>query len=152
MERRDFVRTALGAGAALVVVSPALRASAAPVAMTVYKSPLRGCCGEWVKHVQAAGFTVRVVAVDDVAEVNRTAGVPDALEGCHTALVGAYVISGHVPADLVQKMLAEKPKFTGLAVPGMPQGSPGMEQGQARQHYDVVSFDRSGKTSVYARR
>ena len=152
MQRRDFVRSALGAGAVLLVAPRALRAGGAPVAMTVYKSPLCGCCGEWVKHVERAGFTVQVVDTDDLTDVNKTAGVPNSLEACHTALVGAYVVVGHVPADLVTKMLNEKLKITGIAVPGMPQGSPGMEQGQGKQAYEVIAFERSGKTSVYARR
>jgi hypothetical protein len=152
MDRRDFVRSTFGAGAVLLVASRAVRASAAPVAMTVYKSPLCGCCGEWVKHVEGAGFTVKVVAVEDVTDINKSSGVPKELEACHTALVGSYVVVGHVPADLIHKMLDEKPKFTGIAVPGMPQGAPGMEQGLGKVHYDVLSFERSGKTGVYAKR
>ena len=152
MDRRDFVRAGLGAGAVLLVAPGALRANAAPVTMTVYKSPLCGCCGEWVKHVQAAGFTVKVVAIEDLTDVNKNAGVPKSLEACHTALVGSYVAVGHVPADLIQKVLKDKPKITGLAVPGMPQGAPGMEQGLGKQAYDVIAFERTGKTSVYAKR
>ena len=152
MDRRDFVRSTLGAGAVLLVAPRALRASDAPVAMTVYKSPLCGCCGEWVKHVEGAGFTVKVVAVEYVTDINKRSGVPKELEACHTALVGSYVVVGHVPADLIHKMLDEKPRFTGIAVAGMPQGAPGMEQGLGKVMYDVIAFERSGKTSVYARR
>jgi hypothetical protein len=152
MDRRDFVRSTLGAGAVLLVAPHALRASDAPVLMTVYKSPLCGCCGEWVKHVEGAGFTVKVVAVEDVTDINHSSGVPKELEACHTALVGSYVVVGHVPADLIHKILDEKPKFTGIAVPGMPQGAPGMEQGLGKVRYDVIAFERSGKTNVYARR
>lgn len=153
MDRREFLGMALGAGAVAALLSPRLaRAAAAPVTMTVYKSPSCGCCGEWVKHVQAAGFTVKVVAMEDLSAVKRDAFVPNALQSCHTALVGAYVIEGHVPADLISRMLREKPKFAGLAVPAMPQGAPGMEQGQPKQAYSVIAFERSGKTSVYAKR
>ncbi|HLA91077.1 MAG TPA: DUF411 domain-containing protein [Gemmatimonadaceae bacterium] len=152
MKRREFVRSTLSAGAVLLIVPRALRASAAPPVMTVYKSPLCGCCGEWVKHVEGAGFTVKIVPTEDLTDVNRTAGVPQSLEACHTALVGPYVVVGHTPADLIKKMLAEKPKITGIAVPGMPQGSPGMEQGLGKQAYEVIAFERGGKTSVYAKR
>ena len=152
MQRRDFAKSALGAGAVLLIVPRALRASSAPVAMTVYKSPTCGCCKNWVAYMQRAGFTVKTVDLEDLTAVKRDAGVPDALQSCHTALVGAYVVEGHVPADLVTKMLNEKPKITGIAVPGMPLGSPGMEQGQVRHPYDVIAFERSGKTSIYAKR
>lgn len=152
MDRRDFVRVTLGAGTVAFVAPRALRASGAPVTITVYKSPLCGCCGEWVKHAQGAGFTVKVVSVEELTDVNRSASVPKSLEACHTALVGTYVVVGHVPADLIKKMLAEGPKITGIAVPGMPQGAPGMEQGLGKVRYDVIAFERSGKTSVYAKR
>jgi hypothetical protein len=155
MDRRDFVRVTLGAGTVAFLAPRALHAlpaSGAPVTITVYKSPLCGCCGEWVKHVQRSGFAVKIVAVEELTEINKSAGVPKSLEACHTALVGAYAVVGHVPADLVQKMLAGKPAIAGIAVPGMPQGSPGMEQGLGKVRYDVIAFERSGKTSVYAKR
>jgi hypothetical protein len=152
MDRREFVRSTLSAGAVLLVAPVALHASDASLAMTVYKSPLCGCCKEWVKHVEGAGFTVKVVSVEDVTDINRSSGVPKELEACHTALVGSYVVVGHVPADLIHKMLDEKPKLTGIAVAGMPQGAPGMDQGMGKVRYDVIAFERSGKTSVYARR
>ena len=129
---------------------PAMHAPLPP--MTVYLSPTCGCCRDWVKHVEKAGFTVKVVAMQDLAQVKRDAGVPAGLESCHTALVGPYVIEGHVPADLVKKLLDEKPKITGLAVAGMVVGSPGMEQGSAKQPYSVMAFTRGGKPTVYATR
>lgn len=120
--------------------------------MTVYKSPSCGCCTKWVDHVRAAGFTVTVHDTDDVNEVKKTMGVPASLASCHTALVAGYVIEGHVPADLVKKIATEKPaKIRGLAVGGMPQGSPGMETGH-KEPYDVMAFDRAGQSRVYARR
>ena len=154
MERREFVGAALGAGALAVVAPRALLAGAgvAPIAMTVYKSPSCGCCKEWVKHMQANGFTAKIVDMDDLSEVKRNAGVPDRLQSCHTALIGAYVAEGHVPADLVKKMLDEKPKIAGLTVPGMVAGSPGMEQGGRTTPYDVIAFTKDGKSSVYAKR
>jgi hypothetical protein len=153
MHRRDFLKFVSGAGAAALAAPRTLRAMVAPpVTMTVYKSPSCGCCHEWVKHVEKNGFAVKVVDMTDVTPAKRTAGVPEKLESCHTALVGPYVIEGHVPADLIQKMLREKPAILGLAVAGMVVGSPGMEQGSMKQAYDVTAFTRDGRTSVYARR
>jgi hypothetical protein len=102
--------------------------------------------------MKAAGFQVREVDMDDITEVKQASGVPIKLRTCHTALIDGYVVEGHVPADLVKKMLAEKPKVTGIAVPGMPQGSPGMEQGDAKDPYDVLLFDKAGNTTVFAKR
>ena len=90
---------------------------------------------------------------DDLAPVKRRHGVPPALESCHTALVDGYVIEGHVPADLIERLLRERPKVVGLAVPGMPAGSPGMESpGTPPEHYQVLAFDRGGRTAVFASR
>jgi len=150
MHRRDFVKTAVGAGAVLVAAPSLLRALGAPVKMTVYKSPSCGCCAEWVKYMQGQSFAVSVVDIADLTDIKRSSGVPAKLESCHTALVGSYVIEGHVPADLVKKILAEKPAITGLAVPGMPADAPGM--GSGKTPYDVISWDKAGKTSVYAKR
>jgi hypothetical protein len=121
-------------------------------AMTVYKTPSCGCCAKWVDHMKAAGFKVQVQDMDDLTEIKQASGVPMKLRTCHTAVVGSYVVEGHVPADLVKKMLSEKPKMTGIAVPGMPVGSPGMESGNEKAPYDVVLFDKTGKTTVYAKR
>jgi hypothetical protein len=138
--------------AGMVAVSPSDSLPAQGPAMTVYKTPTCGCCAKWVDHVKAAGFKVQVQDMDDLTEIKQASGVPIAIRTCHTAVVGNYVVEGHVPADLVKKMLAEKPKMAGIAVPGMPIGSPGMEQGNEKQPYDVVLFDKTGKTTVYAKR
>ncbi|MBM4193818.1 MAG: DUF411 domain-containing protein [Gemmatimonadetes bacterium] len=156
MERRDFVRYS-AAGLALGVFSRELLAeSAAPAAplppMTVYKTPTCGCCKDWVKHAQAAGFQVKSIDLTDLTKIKQDAGVPAELESCHTVLVGKYVIEGHVPADLVKKVLDEKPPIIGLAVAGMVVGSPGMEQGNMKQPYKVIAFSKGGKSSVYAQR
>ena len=120
--------------------------------MTVYKSASCGCCKKWVDHARAAGFTVTARDTEDMDQVKRAMGVPVALQSCHTAVVGGYVVEGHVPADLVRKLLRDKPRdVRGLAVPGMPQGSPGMETGE-KDAYEVIGFDRRGKTRVYAKR
>ena len=154
MERRIFVRVIVGAGAAAVAAPRLARAmtGAAPIPLTVYKSPSCGCCKNWVTHMQGAGFAVKVIDMDDLTAVKKNAGVPQKLQSCHTALVGAYVVEGHVPADLVKKMLAQKPQITGLAVPGMVTGSPGMEMGDSKDPYDVIAFDRAGKTTIFAKR
>lgn len=127
-----------------------------PIAMTIYKSPTCGCCGKWVDHVNANGFAAKVIEVADpnrMNELKTTSGVPEALRSCHLALVGNYAVEGHVPADLIHKMLREKPQARGLTVPGMVTGSPGMEvQGAAAERYQVLLFQRDGKTTVYASR
>ena len=122
------------------------------VPMQVYKTPTCGCCGKWVEHVKQAGFAPEVDDMPDVAPVKAKAGVPRALQSCHTALVGGYVIEGHVPADLVHRLLREKPPVAGIAVPGMPAGSPGMEMGDRKDPYEVIAFTKDGTTSVYATR
>lgn len=150
VSRRAFlIQGASVAALALPEWLPA-QSRAAP-AMVVYKDPSCGCCKLWVDHVRAAGFTVSVRDSSDVASVKTRYGVPGRLASCHTAIVGGYVVEGHVPADLVQKLLREKPKVAGLAVPGMPSGSPGMEGGP-KEAYRVLTFDAQGKTTVYATR
>lgn len=122
-------------------------------ALTVYKSPACGCCVKWIDYMRARGFSVKTVDVEDIAEVKRTWGVPTNLSACHTTVAGSYVIEGHVPADVVTRFLRERPQVTGIAVPGMPLGSPGMEQPTGRvEPFAVMTFDRAGRTSVYERR
>jgi hypothetical protein len=150
MHRRDFVRVAIGAGAAAAVAPSLLRAHGAPVKMTVYKTPSCGCCKDWIAYMKREGFSASVVDLNDLSDIKRSSGVPAKLESCHTALIGAYVIEGHVPADLVKKVLAEKTNISGLAVPGMPPGAPGMDTGKAP--YDVIAWDKAGRTSVFAKR
>jgi hypothetical protein len=119
--------------------------------VTVYKSPTCGCCSDWVEHMEEAGFTVEAHDVNDLASVKQENGVPGALHSCHTAIVDGYVIEGHVPAEDVTELLAERPEVIGLAVPGMPIGSPGMEiAGQPAQRFDVVSFDVNGTLDVFS--
>lgn len=151
MNRRDFVRRSIGAGVLAVVAPRAVRA-AAPITMTVYKSPTCGCCKEWIKHVEKNGFTVKVISMDDPTPMKRTAGVPSSMESCHTALAGPYVIEGHVPADLIKKILAERPALLGLSVPGMPLGPPGMEASGPARPYKVMRFMKDGTSRVYATR
>ena len=117
----------------------------------VYKTLSCGCCGLWVEHMQKSGFKVNVHNVRDVTPMREQAGVPDAMASCHTAIVGGYAIEGHVPAADVARLLRERPKATGIAVPGMVQGSPGMEQGQGKDAYDVILFGAARRPAVFAR-
>jgi hypothetical protein len=117
----------------------------------VYKSPTCGCCAKWNEHMKANGFAVTSNDMPDMASIKDKNGVPAPLRSCHTAIVGGYVIEGHVPADVIKKLLRERPQVAGIAVPGMPMGSPGME-GPTKDTYQVVSFDKKGATTVYATR
>ena len=141
---------AVVAAAAVSVVGATFAQKPAPT-VEVYKSPTCGCCANWVKHLQQHGFTTRVTDSPDMATIKTQRGVPAAVQSCHTAVVDGYVLEGHVPAADVQRLLKERPAMTGLAVPGMPVGSPGMEmQGTPAQKYDVVLFDKQGQTKVFA--
>lgn len=118
--------------------------------VTVYKSPSCQCCSEWVSHLRDNGFSVEISSQLSMQPVKRKVGVPSPLTSCHTAVVGDYVVEGHVPADDVKRLLKKKPTVRGLAVPGMPIGSPGMEQGGRVEPYEVLAFDPSGETTVFA--
>ncbi|WP_022729307.1 DUF411 domain-containing protein [Fodinicurvata sediminis] len=119
--------------------------------LQVYKSPYCGCCEAWVDHMRAAGFAVEVHDVEDLTEIKQSHGITPDLASCHTAVLGDYVIEGHVPAQDVARLLEATPQAKGLAVPGMPLGSPGMEQGERSQPYDVIVFTDSGRQAVFAR-
>ncbi|MDG2049590.1 MAG: DUF411 domain-containing protein [Myxococcota bacterium] len=108
----------------------------------VYKTPTCGCCGNWVNHLRAAGFDVKTTDLPDLTALKRSNGVPQSMASCHTALVGGYVIEGHVPASDIRRLLKERPRVAGLAVPGMPMGSPGMEHPDPRRHeaFEVIAF------------
>lgn len=137
--------------------TPGARADASPVArpagdrpvVTVYKSATCGCCALWVEHLEGQGFDVDTHDVTDLAAVKDSLGIPPAAGSCHTATVDGYVVEGHVPAEQVRRLLRDRPDALGLAVPGMPLGSPGMEQGDRRQPYDVLLLGRDGTASVY---
>lgn len=119
--------------------------------VTVYKSASCGCCNNWIAHMKQNGFTLKSVNVTDPVSYKRKYGVPLNLASCHTALVEGYVIEGHVPAADIKQLLRERPKVSGLIVPGMPDGSPGMEQGNPPVPYDVLTFDNNGRVMVYSR-
>lgn len=123
-------------------------ASAAGQAIEVYKSATCGCCEGWVKHLRANGLKVNAHDVANPSDMREKMGIPDRLGSCHTAVIGGYAIEGHVPAAEIKRLLAEKPKAKGLAVPAMPPGSPGME-GPMHMPYDVLLVRADGSTTVY---
>jgi hypothetical protein len=139
--------------AGLVLAAPGLRsaraADAAPL-VQVWRTPTCGCCGAWVRHLEASGFRVEVTMQDDLSAIKAKHGVPRNLESCHTAVVEGYVVEGHVPAADVKRLLRERPPVAGLVVPGMPAGSPGME-GPVSEPYATLALAADGTTSVFAR-
>lgn len=157
--RRLIAVAALGFAAACSRADAAPRPSAVAdpsdaqqlPSVVVYKSPTCGCCEGWVEHLRAAGFTVdaRDVDNDQLVQVKSDSGVPPAFQTCHTALVNGYVVEGHVPAEQIKRLLAEHPDVVGIAVPGMPMGSPGME-GPGAQPYRVYSWTKEGSGAVFA--
>jgi hypothetical protein len=149
MQRRSLLQTLAGLAGACAI-APSLIAQTRP-RLEVWKDPDCGCCQDWVKHLQAEGFQVKVHDSGNTAARKRL-GVPDRLGSCHTGLVGGYAIEGHVPAREIHRLLKERPQAIGLAVPGMPVGSPGMdghEYGGRKDPYDVVLIGRSDTTRVY---
>jgi hypothetical protein len=154
MRRRDFLW--LGAGAtALTLVPSSLAALAAPAElplMTIYKSETCLCCEKWVDHVKAAGFKTSVHNRDPMDPLKDQLAIPRHVRSCHTAQIGGYIVEGHVPAVDIKRMLKEKPKVMGLSVPGMPVGTPGMDQpGVPAEPYHVVAFQKAGATTVFAK-
>lgn len=132
----------LVAAALLSPVSTAVTAEQASI--TVHKDPTCGCCTGWVRHLQKNGFAATVIETSEIDAVKKRLGVPDDLASCHTAEIAGYVIEGHVPVQAIRRLLTEKPTVKGLAVPGMPVGSPGMEGG-APETYEVVLFGPAGR-------
>lgn len=146
MDRRTFVIAALST----VAVAPLARAENPTV--EVFKSPTCGCCTAWVDHLREAGFevTARDVDGDRLNAVKAENGITYDTASCHTALVAGYVVEGHVPAEDIQRLLAERPEAKGLSVPGMPIGSPGMEMGNEREPYETLLILPDGTTEVFA--
>lgn len=149
---RKFVLIAIAlAAAASLTIAAAQQRQAGPV-VEVYKSPTCGCCSMWIEHMRTNGFTVKATDIGDMTKVKAKYGVPDQVQSCHTGVVEGYVLEGHVPAADVRRLLKEKPAVVGLAVPGMPVGSPGMETPYVKaDKYDVVTFDKKGGTRVFAK-
>ena len=135
-----------------VSLSFTARAEQTAPSIEVWKSATCQCCGNWVKHLEGNGFAVKVNAAEPaaLAALKREAGIGDKLASCHTAKIDGYVIEGHVPADDIKRLVAEHPDAAGLAVPGMPAGSPGMEQGGKSEPFDVLLIKKDGTTEVFA--
>jgi hypothetical protein len=136
-----------------LVLAPIVRHAGAAGSLpevAVYKTPTCGCCGAWVKHLEANGFRTDVTVLDDLAPIKAKQRVPARLGSCHTAVVDGYVVEGHVPAEDVHRLLRERPQALGLVVPGMPAGSPGME-GPVSESYATLLLAADGSTSVFAR-
>lgn len=149
MKRRIFIQGVLAAGLGMAMGAQAK--SALPV-IEVYKSATCGCCTAWAEHLQANGFTVKASNVPNPAQYREKFGIPNQLGSCHTGVVDGYAIEGHVPAQDIKRLLAERPKAKGLTVPGMPIGSPGMEvEGQGSDAYDVLLVHTNGNPSVFSR-
>jgi len=147
--RPRLSRRTLVFGLPLVAVAgPAL--AAPPKRMIAYKTPWCGCCGGWIAHMRQAGWIVEVVEREDLAPIRARHGIPDRLASCHTAVVGAYAIEGHVPSSDVERLLGERPAARALSAPGMPAGSPGMEAA-GREPYATVLILNDGSTRVFGR-
>jgi len=144
ISRRRFAEGLLATSAIVSASVLPLPLMAAGDKLTVYKSPTCGCCQACAQHMQRAGFELEIVEIEDLAPIKARLRVPQILEACHTAVVGGYVIEGHVPATDVERLLRERPKAMGLAVPGMPIGSPGMEQDGRREPFETILFSRQG--------
>ena len=141
----------IAAAILLLAGSIGITAQGQPATVEVYKSPTCGCCSKWVDHLRSHGFTVRAINTDTIDELKTSRGVPRHVRSCHTALVGGYVVEGHVPAADVQRLLRDRPAVVGIGVPGMPIGSPGMEvSGVKAQPFDVIAFAKDGSTRVFA--
>jgi hypothetical protein len=157
--RREWLATVarVFAGAGALTAIAALRAEAGevtkPARLVVYKDPDCGCCKAWVTHLRASGLTPEVSDRRDMSALKDSLGVPQALRSCHTAVTGRYVIEGHVPATDIKRLLAKQPRdVAGLAVPGMPTGSPGMEMpNQPAEAYSVIAYAADGSTRIFAR-
>lgn len=141
-----LTQTACAENSAWDKPTPALPA---PKDMTVYRSPTCGCCEKWIAHMKKQGFIIKDVPSDDMESVKQRLGISAPLQSCHTAVVDGYVVEGHVPAGDVKKLLKTKPPAAGLAAPGMPVGSPGMEIGGTRGNFSILLFDKKGNTDTF---
>ena len=150
LTRREWLLTAAGAvlGTTTLAAAPYARLWAG-TSIVVYKDPACGCCRKWVTHLEAGGFTVVAHDRNDMNALKDSLGIPSALRSCHTAVAGKLLVEGHVPAADIHKALSARSQMLGLAVPGMPSGSPGMEGGRA-EPYDVIAFDAKGGTKLFA--
>ena len=117
--------------------------------MTVYKSPTCQCCGRWTAKMKKEGFTIKTIMTNDIYAIKKKVGVTPKMASCHTAIINGYIVEGHVNASAIKKMLKEKPNIIGLTVPGMVIGSPGMEQGNMKQSYNIMAINKDNTLSIY---
>jgi hypothetical protein len=148
MDRRSAMKALIGTVAAVVTARQS-RAETVPRVL-VYRNPGCPCCDKWKDLMAAAGFNITMQEDANLASRATSLGVPERLHGCHTGTVGDYVISGHIPPDDIIRLLREKPNLKGLSVPGMPVGSPGMEGGNRKDHYQVLAFRSNGSSYTFA--
>lgn len=146
----SFLPIPLIGGLGNTLMARSLTANSSTLSMIVYKTPNCGCCVKWVVHLEELGFSVETINVTDTGPIARRYGVPSSLRSCHTAITDGYAIEGHVPAKDIIRLIEEKPTVAGLAVPGMPVGSPGMEFGDRRDPYQVLAFDSNGESRIFA--
>ena len=144
-------RTVLGFILAAVPATACARSAKKPAQLAIYKSPYCGCCGAWVDHVKASGIVTTVKEMEDVTPIAKRLGVPDTMRSCHTAVIDGYFVEGHVPAADIRKLLRERPKARGITVPGMPIGSPGMEQGDRRDAHETLLVLADGSSRIFAK-
>lgn len=152
VSRRTFITQIAGLAGAAAATRGLWATTGAPTPITVYKSSTCECCAKWVDHLRANGFAPAVHDEEAMDGIKDDLGVPAGVRSCHTALVEKYLIEGHVPASDIHRLLLERPKFAGLAVPGMPRSAPGMQMpGAPVEPYEVVAFTAAGTTTIYAR-
>src|SRR4026209_2807223 len=149
--RYGMVMVALAVPAAVVAQRASKPAAQASQAITIYKTATCGCCTKWVDHLKAAGFNPTLHVVETRSQPPITPRGPESFRSCHTATLEGYVVEGHVPADVIKQLLRDRPRVEGIAVPGMPAGSPGMESPNP-EPYEVIAFDAAGKTKVFAKK
>ena len=151
IDRRAFLVRAVAVTGAGLLATRVLGALPPATRLTVYKDPQCGCCKAWNTAMAKAGFAIDVRDTADLSSVKTSLGVPESLSSCHTGVAGGYLFEGHVPPDLVQKVLRERPALVGLFVPGMPAGAPGME-GPSPENFQIIAVSRDGRQYVYASR
>jgi len=134
----------------LLVFNAGVNAEDKAVDMVVYRSPSCTCCGKWLENIKSNNFNVKDIVTEDVQTIKNKYGVTAEMASCHTAIVNGYVIEGHVPANDIEKLLKTKPKLAGIAVPGMPKGTPGMEMGGVKDPYNVMSFNKDNQYEVFS--
>jgi len=145
-----YIGTATVAALALLsfMLWPILKSATGPE-IVIYKSPTCGCCTKWASYLEDNGFNVTQINTRNIDTVKQNQRIPSNLSSCHTAIIDGYIVEGHVPASAIRRMLKEKPAIKGISVPGMPIGSPGMEQGTRIQPYDVLAIHADGSTAIY---